>query len=154
MREHAKGNRTVPTNALVHKRAHLAGEIARTEAHLVRLRGDLEAVDRVLGMTGLTIKPESIPPIVRPWAHLAKELAEMKVFALDMLGKSPEPLRNAVLTLAWMEEKQIPGVDIRTVEFHRTRMCHALRYLRKYGKVAMEKRGCTSFWKIIANPAN
>lgn len=150
MREHAQGDRTVPTNALVHKRAQLSGEIARVEANLVRLRGDLEALDRVLGMTGLTIRPETIPPIVRPWAHLAKELAEMKAFALDMLGKSSEPLRNAVLTRAWMEAKEIPGVDIRTVEFHRTRMCHALRYLRKYGKVEAEKRGPTTFWRLVS----
>ena len=79
--------------ALVERRARVAGELQKTQLHVIRLKSDLACLDACILMFKADYKIESIKPKVTTGknpAGLGKGVGTRK--ALDVLRESGEPL--------------------------------------------------------------
>ena len=135
---------------LIRKRAELAGEVVKAQAHLDRLIADLAAMDRVLDITGYEGDPEAIPAKTRGSLRERDEYHKVWQFVLGMLTNATKPLRASTIARAYMAETGVAGADPRTVEYYRYKVVNALRSMRRKGITEMEGKCMGATWRLVS----
>jgi hypothetical protein len=79
-------------SALKDKRAELSGEVLKAESRIDKLRLDIAAIDRALGIFDPTVIPRSIKPIMRRPRLTRIKQGAWTLAVLDVLRQSDRPM--------------------------------------------------------------
>ena len=137
-------------NALVRKRAELAGELERHETTVRQLQIDLAHLDATIRLLSpdtdvSRIKPKGLPP------PLATPKGKLGAIVFAMLRTAQRPCGSAELAKHVMIERSMHTTDAKLVRLMETRVCSALRYYRAKKLVrAIKTNGEYIRWQIIS----
>ncbi len=151
-----RGNNKVAINALVRKRAEIAGQIRELEHHTDQLRAEMIHVDSVLRLFAPEIETEKIPArrrMPRRSEYFAR--GELTRICLDALRHAAETgegwLTGEDITVSTMQDKGLNPVGDRRLraDFHR-RILQTLDALeRRQGTITKSGHGRSGVsWRI------
>ncbi len=136
-------------NALVKKRADLAGDIERTHEALRKMVLDLENLDATIVQFQPDFQVEAIRPKAfrppRDWANRG----EMTRIVLSVLRQASEPLTTRDIALQMLIERPLDKSDQNLLRLMTKRVGVALRLQRDKGGVSADQgHGQYMIWRI------
>jgi hypothetical protein len=140
----------IALNALIRKRAELAGELERSETTVRQLQIDLAHIDAAIRLFGpdtdvSAIKPKGLPPM------MATPKGKLGAIVFGLLRTAKRPCESSELAKHVMVERGIDVTKPKLVKLMESRVCSALRYYRAKKLVRTIKTpGEFIRWEIIS----
>jgi hypothetical protein len=135
-------------SALVERRARVAGELQKTQLHVMRLKSDLACIDACILMFKADYRIESIKPKItleKNPAALPKGAGSRN--ALDVLRESGEPL-SAVDLARRVLERMGKGTDDKAISMLANTI-HSSFSRQKHPVVTLDRNTWPGKWRLL-----
>ena len=133
---------------LIRTRAEIAGKVQNAQTELNRLLADLNAVDRVLDLSGYTETATDIPNKRRNCKIEIEAIAERRAFIRRALEAAGRPMRSSELAALYREAHAILGTDMRTRSVYRYKIINTLRGMKTAGQAVQIGKGLGAVWRL------